>query len=146
MNRAEKTKKYLEERLRDFQGFEQLRNTKTEFFDSVVHFKTSIIGELRKFKTIDENDIIDIEQRLNSLEKHRSQGGAGTQVYWNGTNPDYASVQTKIYELIALASNTKVPIFIIIWDLTKEAIFTPVFMGSLILVIIAAVLAIVLKY
>jgi VIT1/CCC1 family predicted Fe2+/Mn2+ transporter len=145
MNRAQNTKKYLNERLRDLKDFASLERAKEEFFDSVRHFRSTIIQDLNKFRTLDSTDIKEFDDILLSIEKHRGQGGPNSPVYWNGTMPDYGKAQSKIYELIAKATNARVPIATKIIDLVIEAIATPVFVGGLILVLLAAILGLIIK-
>jgi len=82
---------------------------KPAFFDSIIHFKNTVIPDLGKFKIFDANDIKELENILARIEPHRSQGGASPNVYESGTWPDYGAAQAQIYKLISFAATAKVP-------------------------------------
>ena len=125
--------------------FATLEKSKDSFFDSIIHFKKVIILDLKSFKTLNGQDLQELDDILASIEKHRGQGGPHSSVYWNGTMPDYGKAQAKLYDLIAKAANSQVPIVVRSWDFVKETMATPLFVGRFILVLLGVLLGIAIK-
>jgi hypothetical protein len=135
MNRAEKAKEYLDKRLEDLKDFKDLMGAKPAFFDSVIHFKNTVIPDLRKFKIFAADDIDDVKELENILariEPHRSQGGASPYVYETGVWPDYGAAQAQIYKLISIATTIKVPLRLKFWDLVSSKTFVIAFVVAMI--------------
>lgn len=109
MNRADKAKQYLDGRLEDLKDFKDLMGAKPAFFDSIIHFKNTVIPDLRKFKIFAAGDIDKLEQILADIEPHRTEGGPSPKVHEIGVWPDYGAAQAEIYKLISIAATAKVP-------------------------------------
>lgn len=137
MNRAEKAKEYLHRRLADLKDFKGLWQAKPAFFDSIIHFKNTVIPDLRKFKIFEADDIEKLKEVLEAIEPHKSEGGPSRKVHEIGVWPDYGAAQAQIYKLISIATTVKVPLRLRLLDFLSS--------NALIIAVIAVFLSFTLN-
>jgi hypothetical protein len=139
MNRADKARNYLSERLTQFNNLSNLANSKNSFFDSIIHFRKTIIIGLTKFKIFGQNDIDELDRLLSGMEMYRGKGGPDPKVYpssWDG----YGKIHSKISELIAFTERVQIPWYYILKDfLCSRALLIPI-----IAVLVAAIIQLIL--
>jgi hypothetical protein len=133
MNRADKARDYLSERLTQFVGFKNMSDSKAAFFDSIVNFRNTIIRGIKRYKIFDSKDIDELDQVLSEMEIYRTKGGPSPIVYhsaWEG----FGKIQTKINELISITEKISIP-----WHYNvKDFLFSNMFIIPRVCIIVAA--------
>jgi hypothetical protein len=119
LNRAEKTKQYLINRLELFKGYRDLIDSKVSFFESVRRFRENTIPFLRKTKIIKESELQKLDNLLASIDTMKSKG-SNTEVYWKRVRLEYGEVQSTLNDLILSMDQTKVPFSIRLEDFLKD--------------------------
>jgi hypothetical protein len=122
VNRAEKAREYLSNRLRDFDGFRNLEDSKISFFYSVVAFRESITTELRRFRIFEEHEIIELDKTLAEIDKCRNKRGMNYKVY-HSTWIYYGNAKKKIVDLMKTTSTIKLPFKYKIIDICTSRAF-----------------------
>jgi len=86
MNRAEKTKQYLEEQVDRFKRLEQLRHSRKDFFSAVFRFRETTISYLKRTAIIGDIDLNELDQLFQELDCCKTKGSEN-EVYWSRVGP-----------------------------------------------------------
>jgi hypothetical protein len=115
MNRADKARKYLSERLDQFVGFKNMADSKQSFFDSIIEFRKTILIGLSKFDIFNQGDIEELRRLFTAIEMKRGKGETDSKVYHSSWD-EFGKIQAKINELIAFTESVRVPWYFIVQD------------------------------
>jgi len=115
MDRADKARKYLFERLDQFVGFKNMADSMQSFFNSIIEFRKTILIGLSKFDIFKQGDIEELGQLFSAIEMKRGKGGTDPKVY-HSTWDEYGRIQSKINELIAFTETVRIPLHIVVKD------------------------------
>ena len=121
MNRAERTKQYLDEQVDRFRRLEQLRNSRKDFFSAVRRFGETTLSHLRKTKIVRDADFIKLDRLFAEIDSCKTKGSQN-EVYWSRVGPAFTRVISSMDELAGRMHETSIPFRLqvrdFLWDLS----------------------------
>ena len=135
MNRVERTKPYLNERLEMFRRLQNLRNSKSDFFPAVKRFRQATVPYLRNTGIIDHTRLDKLDRLLAEIDTYKTKG-FGDEVYWSRVGPAFNKVILTLDELKGFMDEVKIPFHLWIKDYLCERSLVEKIVGGVIVTLI----------
>lgn len=141
MNRAEKTKQYLDKQLDQLKCFETLRDSRKEFFAEVRRFREATILHLKRTAIVGDDDLKELDRLLAEIDTCKTKGSEN-EVYWSRVGPVFNRVILTLQKLRASMDEVEVRFHLKMKDYLTGASF----LEKIAMILIGIVLGILITY
>jgi hypothetical protein len=116
MNRAEKTKQYIEDQIKKLLSYKSLLGSKDAFYSSINAFHSEFISGLKKTCLIEDQILERLDGLFSDIDRTKTKSARPNEIYWNAVSPLFDKIIKELNDVIGKFSAIKIPVKIYIYD------------------------------